>query len=92
MARVPLRHESEHTEQLDSGIDRTQMLTIALIAQGLFLLGAMGISAGATLRTGSILRGGLYLYGLLILWIALCKDQKSNIKLQTSLLTLRAGG
>jgi hypothetical protein len=47
------------------------MLTISLIAQGLFVLGAMVVSARATLRTGSILRGGLYLYGLLILWAIL---------------------
>ncbi len=47
------------------------MLTISLTAQALFLLAALVISARATLRTGSILRGGLYLYGLLVLEVVL---------------------
>jgi len=47
------------------------MPTISLIAQVLFLVAALVISARATLRTGSILRGGLYLYGLTVFGVVL---------------------
>ncbi len=47
------------------------MLEASLIAQGLLAVAALIISARMALRTGSILKGGLCLYGLMVLWIVL---------------------
>jgi len=47
------------------------MLAISLIAQGLLAVAALMVSARMTLRTGSILKGGLCLYGLMVLWVVL---------------------
>lgn len=46
------------------------MLTLSLLAQAGFLLGAVLVSARRTLRRG-ILEGALILYGLGIVWIVL---------------------
>ena len=43
------------------------MLAVSLIAQGLFLLASLIVSAKLTIRTKSAIRGGLCLYGLLVL-------------------------
>lgn len=43
------------------------MLTICLIAQGLFLLASLIVSARLTIRMKSAIRGGPCLYGLLVL-------------------------
>ena len=47
------------------------MLETSLIAQCLFLLAAIAVSAKVTLRSRSILKGGLCLYGLFILYAVL---------------------
>ena len=47
------------------------MLAVSLAAQGVFLVASLAISARATIRTESVVRGGLYLYGLLVLWAVL---------------------
>lgn len=47
------------------------MLAVSLAAQGVLLLSSLAISARATIRTRSILRGGLCLYVLFVLWAVL---------------------
>ena len=43
------------------------MLTVALLAQGLYLLASLILTAKVTLRLKSVVRGGLCLYGLTVL-------------------------
>lgn len=47
------------------------MLAAELIAQGVLLLVALALSALVTVRTGSVVKGTLYLYGFSVLWVLL---------------------
>jgi hypothetical protein len=47
------------------------MVVISLMAQAVFLVAALLVSARVTVRTRSIVSGGLYLYGLFVLWAIL---------------------
>lgn len=47
------------------------MLEESLISQCLFLLAALVVSARVTIRSRSVLKGGLCLYGLFVCWAML---------------------
>lgn len=43
------------------------MLTLSLVAQAVYVLASLIVCARLTVRTASIVRGGLWLYGLFVL-------------------------
>ena len=43
------------------------MLTLSLVAQAVYVLALLIVCARLTVRTASVVRGGLWLYGLLLL-------------------------
>ena len=43
------------------------MLTLSLVAQAVYVLASLIVCARLTVRTASVFRGGLWLYGLLLL-------------------------